>query len=33
MEKLQQFFTDEMIWAQSIYKAVANKKQTPAPAY
>ena len=26
MEKLQQFFTDEMIWAQSVYKAVVNKK-------
>ena len=33
MEELQQFLTDEMTWAQSVYKAVVNKKQTPAPAY
>ena len=33
MEELQQFLTDEIIWAQSVYKAVVNKKQTPAPAY
>ena len=26
IEKLQQFFTDEMTWAQSVYKAVVNKK-------
>ena len=33
MEKLQQFLTDEITWAQSVYKTVVNKKQTPAPAY
>ena len=33
MEELQQFFIDEMTWAQSVYKAAANKKRTPAPAY
>ena len=33
MEKLQQFLTNEMIWAQSVYKAVVNKKQTLALAY
>ena len=26
MEELQQFLTDEIIWAQSIYKAAVNKK-------
>ena len=25
MEELQQFLTDEIIWAQSVYKAVVNK--------
>ena len=33
MEELQQFLTNEIIWAQSIYKAIVNKKQTPALAY
>ena len=33
MEELQQFLTNEIIWAQSVYKAAANKKQTLAPAY
>ena len=33
MEELQQFFTNKIIWAQSVYKSVVNKKQTPAPAY
>ena len=33
MEELQQFLTDEMTWAQSVYEAAANKKRTPAPAY
>ena len=33
IKKLQQFLTDKIIWAQSIYKAVVNKKQNPAPAY
>jgi hypothetical protein len=33
MEKLQQFFTDKIIWAQFVYKAIANKKQTPVLAY
>ena len=33
MEELQQFLTNKMIWAQSVYKAVVNKKQTPALAY
>ena len=33
MEELQQFLTNEMTWAQSVYKAVVNKKQIPAPAY
>ena len=32
MEELQQFLTDEMTWAQSVYEAAANKKRTPAPA-
>ena len=26
MEKLQQFLINEMTWAQSIYKAIVNKK-------
>ena len=26
IEELQQFLTNEMIWAQSVYKAVVNKK-------
>ena len=26
MEELQQFLTNKMIWAQSVYKAVVNKK-------
>jgi hypothetical protein len=26
MEELQQFLTDEITWAQSVYKAAANKK-------
>ena len=26
IEELQQFLTNDMIWAQSVYKAVANKK-------
>ena len=33
MEKLQQFLTDEITWAQSIYKATVNKNCTPTPAY
>jgi len=33
MEELQQFLTDEMTWAQSVYKAFANKNWTPAPVY
>jgi hypothetical protein len=33
MEELQQFLTDEMTWAQSVYEAAANKNRTPAPAY
>ena len=33
MEELQQFLTDEMTWAQSIYKAVVNKKRTSVLAY
>ena len=33
MEKLQQFFTNEMTWAQSVYKASANKNWILAPAY
>ena len=33
MEELQQFLTNEMTWAQSVYKAIVNKKRTPAPAY
>ena len=33
MEELQQFLINEMIWAQSVYKAVVNKKWTLAPAY
>ena len=33
MEELQQFLTDEITWAQSVYEAAANKKRTPAPAY
>ena len=28
MEKLQQFLTNKMIWAQSVYKATANKTFT-----
>ena len=26
MEELQQFFINEMTWAQSVYKTVVNKK-------
>jgi hypothetical protein len=26
MEELQQFLINEMIWAQSVYKAAVNKK-------
>ena len=26
MEELQQFLTNEITWAQSVYKAIANKK-------
>ena len=33
IKELQQFLTNKMIWAQSIYKAVVNKKQTPALIY
>ena len=33
MEELQQFLINKMTWAQSIYKAVVNKKRTPALAY
>ena len=33
MEKLQQFFINEMTWAQSVYKAVVNKKWTLALVY
>ena len=33
IEELQQFLTDEITWAQSVYKAVVNKKRTPALAY
>ena len=33
IKELQQFLTDEMTWAQSVYKAAVNKKQTPVPAY
>ena len=33
MEELQQFLTNEIIWAQSVYKAVVNKKRTLALAY
>ena len=33
MEELQQFFTNEMIWAQSVYKTAVNKNQTLALAY
>ena len=33
IEELQQFLINEMTWAQSVYKAVVNKKQTPALAY
>ena len=33
IKELQQFLTNEMTWAQSVYKATANKKRTPAPAY
>ena len=33
IEELQQFLTNEMIWAQSVYKAVVNKKQTLALVY
>ena len=33
MEELQQFLTNEIIWAQSVYKAVINKKRTLAPVY
>ena len=33
MEELQQFLTNKMIWAQSVYKAVVNKKWTLVLAY
>ena len=33
IKELQQFLINEMIWAQSVYKAVVNKKRTLAPAY
>ena len=33
IEKLQQFLINKMIWAQSIYKAIVNKKRTPALVY
>ena len=33
MEELQQFLTNKIIWAQSVYKTAANKNQTPVPAY
>ena len=33
MEELQQFFINEMTWAQSVYKTVVNKKWTLALAY
>ena len=33
IEELQQFLTDEMTWAQSVYKVVVNKKRTPALVY
>ena len=26
IEELQQFLTNKIIWAQSVYKAIANKK-------
>ena len=33
IEELQQFLINKIIWAQSVYKAIANKKQTLALAY
>ena len=33
MEELQEFLTNKMIQAQSVYKAAVNKNQTLAPAY
>ena len=33
IKELQQFLINKIIWAQSIYKAVINKKQTLALAY
>ena len=33
MEELQQFLINKMIWAQSVYKAIVNKKRTPVLAY
>jgi len=33
MEELQEFLTNKIIWAQSVYKAAVNKNQTLAPAY
>ena len=33
IEELQQFLINEMIWAQSVYKAVVNKKRTLALVY
>ena len=33
MEELQQFFINEITWAQSVYKAVVNKKRTPVLVY
>ena len=33
IKELQQFFTNEIIWAQSVYKAVINKKRTLVLVY
>jgi len=33
MEELQQFLTDKMTWAQSVYKASTNKNQTLTLVY
>jgi hypothetical protein len=33
IKELQQFLTNKMTLAQSVYKAIVNKKRTLAPAY
>ena len=33
IKELQQFLINKITWAQSVYKAIVNKKQTPVLVY